>query len=120
MDCTPLLPSSNRFAYLSVESSNTTPSLDSPTYNPVETSTAILPPSPPTPAKAPSPPQAHILNWEHHLPCKYTVASTPTATSLSLEVELDTMNMQDIQQVQALLDSGATGLFMDIVFVERH
>ena len=41
-------------------------------------------------------------------------------TSLSLEVELETMDMQHTQQVQALLDCGTTGLFMDVTFVEKH
>ena len=71
-------------------------------------------------AKAPPPPRVYIPSWERCLPCKYTVASTPSATSLSLEVELETMDMQCTQQVQALLDSGATGLFMDVMFVEKH
>ena len=120
MDHMPLLPSSNCFACLSIESFNIVPSLDSSTCKLVETSAAILPPLPPMFAKAPPPPQVHIPSWECYLPCKYTVASTPSATSLSLEVELKTTDMQHMQQVQALLDSGATGLFMDVTFVEKH
>ena len=113
----PPLPSSNCFACLSIESLNTTSSLDSSICKPVETSAAVLHPLPSPPTKAPTPPQVRIPSWERCLPRKYTVASTPLAASLSLEVEIETTDTQRTQQVQALLDSGATGLSMDIAFV---
>ena len=113
----PPLPSSNQFAYLLVESYNITPSLDF-SYELVETSTIILPFLSPTPARAPPSLQVHIPNWECYLIYKYIVASTPF--SLSLEVEIETIDIQHTQQVQALLDSRVTRLFMDIAFVEQH
>ena len=46
--------------------------------------------------------------------------ATPSASSLSLEMELVTTDTQCTQQVQALLDSSATRLFMDAMFVACH
>ena len=48
------------------------------------------------------------------------MASTLSTTSPSLEIELETTDMQCTQHVQALLDSGTTRLFIDAAFVERH
>ncbi|KAG5727756.1 hypothetical protein E4T56_gene20808 [Termitomyces sp. T112] len=62
----------------------------------------------------------HIPAWERHLPHCYVVASTPSTNSLKLQVEIETMDTQQIQSVVALLDSGATGLFLDTDYVQQH
>ncbi|KAH0587922.1 hypothetical protein H2248_006673 [Termitomyces sp. 'cryptogamus'] len=56
--------------------------------------------------------------WERCLPHHYVVASTPSTNSLKLQVEIETMDTQQIQSVVALLDSGATGLFLDTDYVQ--
>ncbi|KNZ76917.1 hypothetical protein J132_10864 [Termitomyces sp. J132] len=79
----------------------------------------------PSPAKVsagnalPSP-HLQIPAWECHLPHCYVVASTPSTNSLKLQVEIETMDTQQIQSVVALLDSGATGLFLDTNYVQQH
>ena len=58
--------------------------------------------------------------WERRLPCRYVVASTPSSNSLHLNVEIETTDTQQTRSVVALLDSGATGLFLDTNYVEQH
>ncbi|KAG5716918.1 hypothetical protein E4T56_gene8518 [Termitomyces sp. T112] len=61
-----------------------------------------------------------IPAWERCLPHCYVVASTPSTNSLKLQVEIETTDTQQIQSVVALLDSGATGLFLDTDYVQQH
>src|SRR6202040_569095 len=60
-----------------------------------------------------------LLRWERRLPRKYVVASTTSANSLSLTVEIMTTDTQETKSVKALLDCGATGLFLDRGYVTR-
>ena len=53
-----------------------------------------------------------LPRWERRLPRKYVVASTPSANSLSLTVEIMTADTQETKSVKALLNCGATGLFL--------
>ncbi|KAF8241006.1 hypothetical protein L208DRAFT_1463330, partial [Tricholoma matsutake] len=58
--------------------------------------------------------------WEHKLPCKYIVASTPSTHSLNLAIKLQTTDTGQILGVSALLDSGATALFIDAYLAQQH
>ena len=44
----------------------------------------------------------------------------PSVNLLWLKVEVETTNTQQTQSMVALLDSGATGLFVDADYVARH
>ncbi|KAG5718649.1 hypothetical protein E4T56_gene16663 [Termitomyces sp. T112] len=79
----------------------------------------------PPPAKVsagntPTSPHLWIPAWECCLPHCYIVASTPSTNSLKLQVEIETTDTQQIQSVVALLDSGATGLFLDTDYVQQN
>ncbi|KNZ80918.1 hypothetical protein J132_03618 [Termitomyces sp. J132] len=82
------------------------PSSDVQTPSPAKVSAGSIPPSP----------CLQIPAWECHLPHCYVLASTPSTNSLKLQVEIE---MTDTSVV-ALLDSGATGLFLDTDYVQQH
>lgn len=48
------------------------------------------------------------------------VASTPSDNFLHLKVEIVTMDTQEVKLVNALVDCGATGLFMNRDYVEQN
>ena len=77
-------------------------------------------PPPLTPEPSPSPPESRkgVPRWERRLPRRLVVAALGSERSLRLKVELDTVNTQETIAVTALVDSGATGCFLDIGFVE--
>jgi len=54
-----------------------------------------------------------LANWECRLPRKYVVASTPSANSLDIDVEIETTDTGVKRCTKLLVDCGATGLFMD-------
>jgi len=60
--------------------------------------------------------------WERRRLSKaYTVASlTPGEAALYLKVEVQTIDTQEKRLVQALLDLGATGLFIDREYVKSN
>lgn len=108
MISTPPLHSVNRFAILEEEHIN------------VNTS---APPCEPTLEDVPSkskPPRTRIPKWERRLPKRYVVAATPSAKSLDLKVELQTTDTGDVLATNALLDCGATGLFIDTEYVRKN
>src|SRR6266487_40631 len=57
--------------------------------------------------------------WERHLPSRYVIASTPGEQSLELSVEIQTTDTGQWVQVVALLDCGATGLFINSALVRE-
>src|SRR5215510_8748362 len=57
--------------------------------------------------------------WEQHLPKKYIIAST-SKNSLNIDVEIETTDTSVKRHTDALVDSGATGLFMDTVYVHAN
>jgi hypothetical protein len=61
-----------------------------------------------------------LKRWERRLPRKYVIASTPSENSLHLKVEVVTTDTQQLISFMALLDCGATGLFVDRGFVDRN
>lgn len=115
MESTPPSPGANQFACLSVESINICSGIDPSMTEPVSTPPDVQ--NPPLPLM----PRSHgPLAWEKRLPCKYVVASAPSTNFLRLEVEIETTDTQQTHQVVALLNSGATGLFLDAKFVRRQ
>ena len=58
-----------------------------------------------------------LPRWEQRLPQKYMIASTPSANSLDIKVEIVTTDTQEIMSIKALIDSGATRLFIDQGYV---
>jgi hypothetical protein len=104
----PLLQSVNRFACLAEESINVNNTSDA-APEPVE-HVQIAPK--PTPRR-------RVPKWEHRLPKRYVVASMPGPKSLHLKVELQTTDTGEVLATNALLDCGATGLFIDTEYVKR-
>jgi len=92
----------NKFTILTIEDPNTIDSelTDAPSPDPLV----------PAPLRKPK--------WEKRLP-KLLAISTLDAqgTSLLLPVEIETMDMSKLHSVKVLLDSGATGSFIDREFV---
>ena len=127
MNSVPSLPSKNRYALLSVESINDID--DSPQYpNDKDTQIPETPPTIPdqirsTATGAPEQPPRFRRNlrpkWERRLPKQLVIASTPGENSLHLPVELETTDTGEITAVKSLVDSGATGLFIDRDYVQR-
>ena len=72
----------------------------------------------PTHRTHPSPPIC-LPHWERRLPRKYVIAFTPSANSLDIKVEIVTMDTQEIMSIKALIDSGATRLFIDQGYINR-
>ncbi|KAG5732698.1 hypothetical protein E4T56_gene16844 [Termitomyces sp. T112] len=88
----------------------------------ISPSSDIQTPSPAKVLAGNTPPSPHlwIPAWERYLSHCYVVASTSFTNSLKLQVEIEMMDTQQIQSVVALLDSGATGLFLDTDYVQQH
>ena len=57
--------------------------------------------------------------WEKRLPSRYVVASTPGGKSFVLSVEIQTTDTGKHVQIVALLDCGATGLFISADLVRE-
>jgi hypothetical protein len=60
----------------------------------------------------------HHVKWEKRLPEHYIVAVNPSPNSFELKISIQTMDMGEVHITAALLDSGATGLFMNSEFVK--
>jgi hypothetical protein len=101
---TPLLRSHNRYSTLSVDTLDNTDISDCDTD-------VRKPPT--TPVTARNPPLAPRARWEKRLPSKYIVASIPSANSLEVEVQIQGTDIGAPVSLNALLDCGATGIFMD-------
>ena len=101
------LPSSNRFSVLKVEKVNKISSIAQDTT----TKTKI------TPSKK----ERRLPKWERRLPKNLTIAATsPGPTSLYLRVEIESTETQRKHGVRALVDCGATGLFIDREYVKSN
>jgi hypothetical protein len=61
--------------------------------------------------------QVCLKHWERQLPRKYVIAATPSANSLKIKVEIVTTDTQEAKSIEALLDCGADGLFIDRDYV---
>ena len=114
MNRTPPLSTSNRFNVLEVYSveDNSTDLTDEMTAQDVQ---PTLAPPPATPTH-----QVRLKRWERRLPRKYVIATTPSANSLKIKVEIVTTDTQEAKSVEALLDCGADGLFIDRDYVREN
>ena len=103
----PPLLSNNRFNVLVVEEIYETSSASQKI--PIETKV--------TPSKK----ERRLPKWERRLPKKLIIAATaPGPTSLYLRVEIESTETQRKQGVRALVDCGATGLFIDGEYVSSN
>jgi len=110
VNSTPSLQSKNHFAPLFINENSESNSFNSP--EPGNDSSAIhpIPGSPPLHPKC-------IPKWERQLPRRYVLAATPSERSLNLDIAIQTTDTGEVHAVSALLNSGATGLFIDPEFV---
>lgn len=107
-DVKPLLESNNRFTCLSSESTDSSEVNDSDSTDELTED-----------KQTPSTSRPRIPKWERRLPNRYVVASTPTARSLNLKVEIQTTDFGEVFATDALVDCGATGLFIDTEYVKK-
>ena len=113
MSSTPLLSVKNRFAVLLVDEVYESNSISSTDLSASDVQ-AVLPPPSPRSCFRKRP------NWEKRLPNHYVVATTPSALSFKLKVSLQTTDTSAIHTTKALLDCGATDLFVNPDFVARN
>ena len=110
MTCTPLLSAYNQFSVLHVDS---IPEIKEPVESPV------VPPKtdPPAPSRKQKP------NWEKRIPDHLVIDTLDKKEghrcSLTLKIELQTTDMAETKSVTALLDSRATGMFIDREYVKE-
>jgi hypothetical protein len=57
--------------------------------------------------------------WEKRLPREFTVATTPSANSLRIKVQVQATDTAQIHGADSLVDCGASGLFMDVAYVQE-
>jgi hypothetical protein len=95
-------PSPNRYDILEVE--------EAPEITPTCTTPEV------SCAKPPRRPQ-----WEHRLPKRLEIdAAEPSSNSLYLWVEIESTETHRKQQIRALVDCGATGIFIDREYVKSN
>ena len=95
----------NRFAVLDIEEVN----ID--IHEPIDV--PLLPPSDPDRTTQPQKPK-----WEKRLPKQLSVNTLNAhGTTIILPIEVSTTDTSEVHSVKALLDSGATGNFIDQDFV---
>ncbi|KAJ8474222.1 hypothetical protein ONZ45_g16023 [Pleurotus djamor] len=107
----------NRFSCLPVEE----PSVVTET-NPEETNPAPTPANPDTPQESkgvPTPPKTRRPGWEKRLPKRFQVSATPSALSLDMDISVQATDTESRFHLHALLDSGASGLFIHPNYVEK-
>ena len=102
MKSAPPLPISNRYHVLSVDSIDNN-----------ESETCMIR------AAQPSTPKIRKKKWERRLPTKYVIAAD-SARSLSVGVEIETAESALRRALKALIDCGATGLFIDTDYVQNN
>jgi len=103
------LPVHNKFSHLEIEGED--PHI--PTTQ--EEKPVIVTPTPSLPHLF-----CHIPKWECKLPRKYILATSPSAKSLVVKVEIQTTDTAEVRSGPALIDSGATSLFMSKGYVKCH
>src|SRR5215470_18004574 len=106
----PPLPTSNRFAPLWLDVADTQSTLVTSPQRKEESVTSISKKSYPK----------RRCRWERKLPHTYVRSVEPGPRSLSLKVEIQATDTGVVKGVTALLDSGATGLFIDRDFVRAQ
>ena len=101
----PLLSTYNRFEVLANISDSETVPVDVQKLE--ELPYPVLTPTP-------LPPKKQKPKWEKALPEKFTISTTEgTPNSLNLKVKVETTDTAEKKSITALVDSGATGEFID-------
>src|SRR3981189_802378 len=72
--------------------------------------------SPPSPKIA----RIRLANWEHRLPKKFVIATTPSDNLLNIDIEIEMTHTAMKRNTSALVDCGATGLFIDTEYVRSN
>jgi hypothetical protein len=108
--CTPPLSTQNRFAILTIDN---IPEIDESLENQdVQTNKVSKEPVPVRP------------RWEKSFPDHFIVDALDETEgprrSLTLKVELQATDTGEVKSVRALLDSGATGMFIDTEYVKAN
>ena len=111
MNSTPPLYSHNRYACLSVDKIPTS-SPDKPDY--AKDVQETIPP-PPTQRCD----HVRRTRWEKRLPKKYIISSD-SSNSLDIDVEIETTDTGVKHKTKALVDCGATGLFIDLDYARAN
>jgi hypothetical protein len=113
----PALSFYNRYSILDVDSveDNSTPPSDPADETTIAPDVQL---TPMTPSHRVYPPR--LKRWERRLLRRYIIASTPSANSLDIKVEIIAMDTQETKSVNALIDCGATGLFIDRDYVHQN
>ena len=123
MKSTPSLPSRNRFSVLDVDDIPTMHEFSVPEKD-VQLNDETVLPAPAHPVPAPASWLPRRPNWEKRLPVRYVIGTLDetegTRRSLTLPVELQTTDTSESRAVRALLDSGATGMFIDRDYVDQN
>ena len=65
-------------------------------------------------------PRSKRPKWERRLPDKLVIASDDSPTSLRIKVELETTDTGEKKSLNSLVDSGATGEFLDREYVRSN
>ena len=111
MTCTPSSSTHNQFSVLHVDS---IPEIKEPVESP-----PVVPPKtdPPAPSRKRKP------NWEKRIPDHLVIDTLNEkegrCRSLTLKIELQTTDTAETKSITALLDSGATGMFIDREYVKE-
>ena len=108
----PPLPTSNRFAPLWLDVADAQSTIVTPPMPEKRTEDPVTSPLKTYPTRR--------RRWERKLPRTYIRSAEPGPRSLSLKVEIQSTDTGVIKGVTALLDSGATGLFIDRDFVRAQ
>jgi transposase InsO family protein len=106
VNCVPQLLAGNRYNVLAIHEIYDEPY----TLQPIP-----IQATPPTTSRTSKRPK-----WERRLPKRFTIAAAESKQSLHLSVELETTDTAERRSVQALLDSGATGCFIDRDYVRKN
>jgi hypothetical protein len=104
---------SNRFACLAVD--NEPESLIESVSAEVERTEQKI-----TDVSSNKPPRTRTPRWERRLPNQMTICADSTMRQVQLEVEVQTTDTARTFRLSSLLDSGASGLFIDKEYVARH
>jgi hypothetical protein len=101
---TPPLSTNNRFSCLEVEE---------------YTSNLLDRPSSDVPTKQSKEKKPEKQKWELGLPKQYTLASTTSDKTLQIPIELRPMDSVGVLTTKALIDCGASDLFLDVNYIKE-
>jgi hypothetical protein len=77
----------------------------------------VVPQASPPPQKTV---RIRLANWERRLPKKFVIAMTQSDNSLNIDIEIETTDTTMKRSTSALINCGATGLFIDTEYVRLN